>query len=250
VDVETAHAEEGSRFGRILAALVGLAALVAALLGALQMDASTRGTRAQSEAARLSVSIFEGLAVQGLVSSFQLGSLQRAIVPSAESIARSIEGLDSADVAPFEDALAAAYAAAADRMLAVARDMSVPPGPDDGTDPHTQQVFDELVPDLSVLFDAVASGEPPEQSPEEIAALGREGLDRMVKEQNRQVDLANVYGSRSNRTVFALSILALAAVLLALAGVTGEGSTGRVAMWSGAVALLAAIAAGASALFI
>jgi hypothetical protein len=249
VDVETAHAEEGTRFGKALAALVGLAALVAALLGALQMDASTRGSRAQAEGARLSVSIFEGLAVQGLVSSFQLGSLQEAIVPSAESIARSIEGLDSQDVAPFEDALAAAYEAAAARLLEAARDMSVPPDAEDGIDPHTQEVF-ELVPDLSVVFDAVAAGELPEQSPDEIAALGREGLDRLVAEQNRQVDLAETYGARSDRTVFALSILALGAVLLALAGVTGEGSTGRVAMWSGAAALLLAIVAGASALFI
>ena len=249
MDVETVHAEEGSRFGRVLAALVGVAALVAALLGALQMDASTRGSRAQAEGARLSVSIFEGIAVQGLVSSFQLGSLQEAIVPSAEGIARSIEGLDSEEVAPFEDALAAAYTAAADRLLQAARDMSVPPDAEDGIDPHTQEVF-ALIPDLSFLFDAVASGEPPEQTPDEIAALGREGLDEIVAEQNRQVDLAETYGKRSDRTVFALSILALAAVLLALAGVTGEGSTGRAAMWSGAAALLLAIAAGASALFI
>lgn len=249
MDVETVHAGEGTRFGRTLSVLVGTAAVVAAALGALQMDASTRQSRAQAEGARLSVTVFEGLAAQGMVTSFQLSSLQQAIEPSIESLARRLEALEGPDIAGFEDALAAAQEAAAQRILRIAQAMSAAPGAGSDLDPHTLEVL-ARIPDFSDLFEAVARGELPEESPDQIAARGKEVFDRLTAEQNRQVDLAETYGARSDRTVFALSLLALAAVLLALAGVTGEGTTGRAAMWSGAVVLALSAAAGGSALLI
>ena len=68
-----------------------------------------------------------------------------------------------------------------------------------------------------------------------------------VEELNDQLALAERYGTRSNRAVFALSLLAIGAVLLGLAGVMGETRTGRISLGASAVALLlSAVWAGAA----
>jgi hypothetical protein len=62
-----------------------------------------------------------------------------------------------------------------------------------------------------------------------------------------QLALAECYGTRGTRAVFALSLLAIGAVLLGLAGVMGETKTGRISLGASEVALLlSAVWAGAA----
>ena len=62
-----------------------------------------------------------------------------------------------------------------------------------------------------------------------------------VEELNDQLALAEQYGTRGNRAVFALSLLAIGAVLLGLAGVMGATRTGRIRSGASAVALLLSV---------
>ena len=66
--------------------------------------------------------------------------------------------------------------------------------------------------------------------------------------QGHQVDLSNTYGTEQNRSVFALTLVAIAAALLGLAAVLRAGPGGRIALVAGTIALLLSVAWGALAL--
>jgi hypothetical protein len=67
------------------------------------------------------------------------------------------------------------------------------------------------------------------------------GVRRVLAYQNRQVDVADTYGTRQERAMFAIALVALAAVLLGLAGLVGGGRGSRVSMVAAAVALVLAL---------
>jgi hypothetical protein len=69
----------------------------------------------------------------------------------------------------------------------------------------------------------------------------------LLSEQIRQMDIADRYGDRGNRTLFGLSLLALGAVLIGLAAVLGGGLPGRVVISAATLALLAAAVLGLAA---
>jgi len=62
-----------------------------------------------------------------------------------------------------------------------------------------------------------------------------------VQELNDQLALAERYGTRGTRAVFALSLLAIGAVLLGLAGSMGATRAGRISLGASAVALLLSV---------
>jgi hypothetical protein len=220
VDIETAHRGSGrSRFERALAILAGLAAVLAALLATLQVDANRRGDQAMVTASLLAVQVFEASAATGVLDVYQFQALQEATLLGIESATRSQEAAQATPVAGTQQAMATAEAKAAQRLTVAGEAMSQAQGEASLVDAHTRAVLNQTV--------------------DEMAGS--------VQELNDQLALADRYGTRGNRAVFALSLLAIGAVLLGLAGVMGATRTGRIALATSAVALLlSAIWAGAA----
>ena len=228
MDLETAHVEESTLFSRWLAVLVGAGAVVAALVASLEVDAGKREERALIQANRLSIRIFEETATDGPLTTFVLESQQKSLARAIEGTFRAQLALEGGDLAELEQALSEA-AGAASRSSSAVEQMTAPPGPEAGIDPHTAGLIRGALAELGRLL----AGEPtdPDRHP-------------LVLEQNHQVELAERFGLRGNRAVFALSLLAVAAVLLGLAGVTGDGATGRSALVSAAATLAASVGVG------
>ncbi|HYU57300.1 MAG TPA: hypothetical protein VEO00_04530 [Actinomycetota bacterium] len=223
MDVEVTATPTGkTSFEKWLAVLVGLAAVVASLLATLQTHSSKREELSLEIANRLSVAIFERIAGSAPVQSFSLASSQDALTVGLNGTARLIAAFDHPDVAETAVAIGNASNAASDRLVRLATTMGTPPGEESGVDAHTR----------------------------EVAAATDDQLNALVAEQNRAVDVANRFGERGNRAVFGLSLLALGAVLLGLAGVVGEGGAGRIAIVAGSAALGLSILWGASALLV
>ena len=209
MDIETAHLEPTSRFERAVSVLVGTAAVLAALLAAVQTDAGRDQERANAAAARVSVRTFEGIAVTGLQSTFELQLSQQALMTSIGATGRQLAAFEQPTVSDVASAIGDAEGAAGERLMAVAAEMGQAPGESTTLDPHAVETI----------------------------ALDQEKLAAMVKVQNREVDVAGAAGLRGDRSVLALSMVAIAAVLLALAAVIGQGRTGLITLVAAAVAL-------------
>lgn len=222
VDIELAHDVEETPHHRRLAVLVGLAAILAAVLGALQMHDGSQEGRASARAARLSSEISRGLAINGLVGAFQGPTAQTVIAQGLEATSRALVAFEAEEGIPFATAAADAESAAVDRLIAILDSMAATPGPETGLDPTT------------------------------LETLGRdvESLSAMTLEQNAAVDRAERYSERGDRAVLALSIAAVAAVLLGLAGIVGAGRAGTAVLWAAGVALFVAAVTGGSSLLI
>jgi hypothetical protein len=82
------------------------------------------------------------------------------------------------------------------------------------------------------------------------AHLGPARVRRILEEQNRLVDRADRYGTRQERAMFAIALVAIAAVLLGPAGLVGDGRGGRIALVVAAAALALALGWGGSGLFV
>ncbi len=220
MDIETAHRGSGrSRFERALAILAGLAAVLAALLATLQVDASRWEEQAMVTATRLAVRVFEASAATGLLSMYQFQAEREATLLAIDASARDLLAAQASAVAAGQRAVATAEARAAERLTVAGEAMSRAPGEVSPVDAHTRTI-------LALTVDDMAGS---------------------VEELNDQLALAERYGTRSNRAVFALSLLAIGAVLLGLAGVMGETRTGQISLGASAVALLlSAVWAGAA----
>lgn len=224
MDIDTAHAHEGrSRFDQALAVLVGAAAVLAAVLVSMQTDFGSRQERAQLRSSRLSVGISELTSVSGLLSTFRGTSLRLSLVPGVEALGRAEAAIEDPALAPREIAVVTALIDAEQRILEVAQAMSEVPTRAPRLDPHTKAVMASI----ERLVNATL---------EELEEIARD-TSSITGEQNREVEIADRYGRRADRTVFALSLLALGAVLLGLAGVMGSSPPGRIALVAAAVGL-------------
>jgi hypothetical protein len=221
MDVETAQAvSSGTRFERFVAVLIGVTALTAALLGTLQNDAGRKEERALVMAARLSVEVFERSMAGGLFFSFQNLTVREAAALLIEAQARGNAAPTQPSVRAAFDALAGAYLSSEDRLFAVAEAMGAPPTIRSGVHPHTVSAATASLP--------------------EVAGA--------AQEQNRQVELADRFGTKGNRAVLGLSLVAVAAVLVAVAAVVGRSAAGWVAAGTAAVVLAGSIGWGVAAL--
>lgn len=218
LDVETAGSVGQTRFKRWLAILVGVTALAAALLATLEADAGRREERAFVRGSRLSLDIFENVAGSGPRNSFQARGVETSLALGAEATARFLAA--DGDLDPLDLGRALADQAAADRIPGIVERMAAVPGPESDLDAHTREVL----------------ASTPAQ------------LQSIVEDQNAAIDAAERFGTRQDRSIFALSLAAIAAVLLGLAGVIGEGRAGRIVLVTAALALLLAMGWGASAL--
>ena len=213
VDLEIAAREGKSRFDRRLAALVGAAAILASMLATLEMYSGKREERAFTLASRMSNEIATGTAVSGIRSSFLGSALSQAAALGLEATTRQLAALET-DAARVTAAIAAADERASQRLLAIAEGFASDPGSRSGLDETTRQTLTTNATLLTLV----------------------------VAEQNRQVDLAERYGDRENAAIFALALLAIAAVLLGLAGIIGDGRQGtRILGLAGATLTVSAL---------
>ncbi|HEY7591200.1 MAG TPA: hypothetical protein VH723_09415 [Candidatus Limnocylindrales bacterium] len=217
LDVEAISEVSGETgFARWLALLIGAAAILAAVLATLQVDAGKQEERALHMASRLSVRVFEGTAGGSPRFSFQVNGMQRALTLAISATAAQIAVLERPEVADAIQARAEADARAAERLLDMAVSMGSAPTASSGLDEATRL----LVGSSPVDWSGVAA------------------------EQGRQVDIADRFAERGNRALFGLSLVALGGVLTGLAAVLGRGTPGMTAAGAaslahGAAALLA-----------
>ena len=199
IDLETVQSTEvGTRFHRAIAILLGIIAVLAAGLGAVQLHRSQAESRATTEAARLTGYLAAGIPVQGVSSAMTGGFLQSALTRMMEGTARQYVGLVDDD--QVANAQGAAEVAAGQRMSDIATRMAANPDETSGLPPY----------ELGLLTATMAD------------------LQAQVTEQNRQVDLAALTaGPQNGRAVAGLSVLALAGVLVGLASVLGADRAGR-----------------------
>jgi type II secretory pathway pseudopilin PulG len=208
-----------SRLGVSVALVAWLAV---ALLPVLQLRLDTQEQRANAEASRGAVDVSTMLAASGIAFSFRLHSQQRVLALETHAVGRQLVALYS----PDHDAgarlmnLGRAETQTAHRAQLVVAGMSRAPTARDGVDPATLRAVNA--------------------SPA--------ATDAVRVEQNRQADLAERAGKRTNRVNLALLLSALTLSLAALA------ATGRDARLRGidrvaAAILVAALAVAASAVF-
>lgn len=223
MDVESAQRSRGaSRFDKSLSVLVGLAAVSAALLGTLEIDSNKRQEQAQAHSSRLAIEIFGRIAGSGPAADAGLIAGQAADLRDLYATARGLESLSRPATAGFETPLSDADTRTAADLRTLAAAVAAPLEPSSGVDPVARSV--------------IAS------TPQDITAL--------VQRQGRLISAANRFGTKGSRSVFALSTLALGAVLFGLSAVLGADNHGGVTLALGALALLVAGAWGASALLI
>ncbi|HVF13858.1 MAG TPA: hypothetical protein VM942_04615 [Acidimicrobiales bacterium] len=210
MDLETAHAAEGKGpLQKWLAALVGLSAVVAASLATLDLHSSKRYEDLVSRSSRESVNLFGRIAGSSFPVSGMYISSQIALFRSIQATSRELVSTVEPEAQPLESALARAEKAAAERLTLLAETIGETPSLESGVDATTRDVI----------------------------GTGEAELTAIVEQQNEMLDEATRYGNRSSRAIFALSLVALATVLLGLAAVMGARS-GAAPLVGGAGALL------------
>ena len=203
-----------------MASRAGLTAGLAMRLAPLARHSNTRKERARSRSARLSVEIFGRIAGSSPVQTAGYQATATGASRAIESLSRRIAGPDFPGTEDFELALGQADERAAERLQSLGESVGGVPLETSGVDPHTREVIGTDVQELTPL----------------------------VEEQNRQRDVADRFFERGTRSVYALSILALAAVLIGLATVLGERGGGSITLVVAGLALLFAMGWGGSAL--
>jgi hypothetical protein len=215
IDIEVVHKATGStRFEQALAVLVGLAAVVAGVLGVQEVDANKRQEQAQARAVRVTIEVFGTLAGSAPRPDAAGQAQIAAILLTLQGHARNAAAALLPATAGFESALAAADLRAADDLKPTVDAIGAPPEAASGVDPTTRTV---------------------------VASTPEDGA-RLLQRQSRELATADRFGTRGSRAVFGISILALAVVLFGLGAVLGEAGRGRVILATGAVALTAAAA--------
>jgi hypothetical protein len=207
---------EGSRFELATAFLVGLIAIIVAVLVVLEVTVSHVGARADAAAARLASVATTRNNVSQAPFGFQISKTLESTQLGMEGTTRQILTLEAGD--PIGQAIGAADQVAWERLMAIAEEMGATPDASSSLDPYAR---------YGLASKAI-----------DIAA--------MVVEQNHQADLATASGSRGLAIVLGISMAALAGVLAGLAAVIGRGKPGTAMLVLGYIAAGMAIALAAA----
>jgi hypothetical protein len=204
------------RFDLLAAVLIGAIAILAAVLAVIQIETGQASSRAQVEAARLTADLSARLEVSSTVQNQAFVDEQEALALSIQATGRQIAGLQYGD----------------DGAIAVGQ-VEHQAGADLGT--------------ALTATSATSGGAPLDSYTSGLLEATTQQLLGELREQNRQVDLANDAGARNSKSILGLSFLALAGVLTGLAAVLREGRAGWIALltavaMAGAAGLLAVLA--------
>lgn len=185
------------RFDKLAALLIGVVALLAAMLVQVQGAQGLAQARAQAQARRMSAEISTRIIASGTVSDFALINSQQAILDTVDGLARGQAGLLGND--PALVAGGNAISAAGFRLQALATEMGALPREDTPLDPYAASAIRSSLLALSIL-----------------TAI-----------QGQVADSADAAGANGSEAVMGLSVAALAGVFAGLAAVVGSSRTGR-----------------------
>ena len=204
------------RFDLLSAGLIGVIAVLAAVLAIVQVDTGQRAARAQMQSARLAADLSARLQTSGVATQEALTTRQASLSLSAQGLTHQAAGTAYGDEGAI--AVGEAERAASTRLQGALRETVATSG--------------------GAPLDSYSSG---------MLKATIDQLWQEVAEQNRQVDLAEDAGHRNSLAILGLSFLALGGVLVGLAAVLREGRAGwfsllfaaTVTCGAGAVAVLA-----------
>jgi len=188
-----------ARFDRVATTLIGLIAVLAAVLAILQTGYGQESTRAAVQAGRLATDAAARISASSLARDSALRAQQDAIVLAMGGVGRMLAATKAGDADAY--AVGAAQQAASDRLRAALTESA-----------------------------ATTGGSPLDSYTAGLVTASIEAIKAEVAEQGRQVDLANDAGGRELRAVLGLSLLALAAVLAGIAAVLREGRAGWISL--------------------
>jgi len=197
------------RFDLVAAVLIGVIAVLAAILALVEMSAGQTASRASLQAAKVEADLSARISVSAEATNAVLTARQTAIVLAMEAIAREQAGIQYSD--PTSTAIGAAEQSAYTKLDSILVETGATTG-GKPVDPYTAGLL----------------GATPADLKSELA------------EQNHQVDLANAAGFQEQLAVLGLSFLALAGVLTGLAAVLREGRSGRISLTAACVMSVAA----------
>ena len=199
----------GTRWDRSMAILLGLVAVVAALLVLTQTVQGQREARANAVASRLTAAVSTGLLMEDAATGFRIANLERATQVGMAGGSRRIVALTPPDADPAaseteleraaDDAIGAAEMDASARLMAIIEATAAQPVAGSRLDPYAAETLTRDLDDLNAMVDL----------------------------QREQRALADRASGHSNEAVLGLSIVALAGVLAGLAAVLGRGRAGR-----------------------
>ena len=219
MEVDVAHGvEEAGQRKKWLAVLLGISAVVAAALATLDLHSSKRYEDLVTRSSRGSVDLFGRIAGSSFPVTSGSTSSQAGGLRSIEASSRQLLSTVDPAIRGFEAAIAEADRVAAERLQRLAASIGEVP-PESGVDPFVR----------------------------DVVATDQDRFAALADRQNKLLDEATRYSNRSSRAVFALSLTALATVLLGLAAVMAARSGAAPLIGGAGVLLLVAIGWGATA---
>jgi hypothetical protein len=190
---------EEKRFDLLAALVIGVIAVLAAVLAVIQISSGQASERAQLQAARLTVDLSARIEASTTAESSAVTLQQTALALLMQGEGRQFAGVQLKD-----NGAVVVGKSEKDASLELSTELSATSG-SGGVAPLDRYTSDLLQSTTVELLKEVA-------------------------EQNRQVDLANEASSREQKAILGLSFLALAGVLTGLGAVLRMGRAGWIAL--------------------
>lgn len=221
MDVEAVAGDHHDpRFRRRLAVLVGIAAVAAACLSLLESHSGREEEQAFTDASRSGLEVFVKIASGQPRFGFEVGIIRDSALLDALAVSRTTAVTGEIEPLQIGLGLSSVENRAARRLLLLGNRL-------------------RKLPESAELDDVVS---------EAIRVRDARALDPLIERQNEAVDRAGEYGTRQERAMFALGLVAIAASLLGLAGLMGAGRGGNLSLATAAALLVVAVAWGGSGL--
>lgn len=211
-------------FRRRLAVLVGLTAISAAFLVWLETDSGRQEDKALVDASRSALEVFVKLGASGSRFHFEVDAARRSTQLDARSTGRVADApVDNLRVLQLALAEAQAENEASRKLLSVTRGYRDLPGAAPG-------------------LDAAAS--------ESLRIRSERDVQPIYDAQDEALERAESYGTGQERAMYGVSLVAIAASLLGLAGLLGSSRGGRLALLTASLSLVVAVAVGMSGIHV
>lgn len=223
VEVAAPASELVPRFRRRLAVLVGLVAVAAASLAFLESDADRQEDQARIDASRTALDVFVGLAASGPRFQFEVDAARRSTLLDARSNARAAGISLDPDSLGVALGLSIADNEASRELLEISR-------------------ATRSVPRSAPGLDQAAS--------DSIRIRSQADVDPLLDAQADASGRAERFGTRQERAMFGIALVAIAASLVGLAGLIGAGRAGTIVLATAAAALALGVGWGGSGLLV